>query len=97
MADVGEVANNHALLHAIVEGTTDVVFVRDLQGRYLVLNSVAASANGVTVDALLGKDDSLLFSTEVVREIQADDQRTIREGVTRTFERTLRPRGEVRT
>ncbi|HEX7603572.1 MAG TPA: DUF484 family protein [Polyangiaceae bacterium] len=97
MANTNELAQVEALLRAIVEGTTDVVFVRDLQGRYLLANSAAASANDATVDELVGNDDSLLFPPEVVREIQDDDLRTVREGVTRTFERTLRPRGEAHT
>lgn len=98
MADSTHVVQHDALLRAIVDGTTDVVFVRDLEGRYVLLNSVAASVNGVTVDELLlGPDDSVLFPPDVVREIQDDDSRTVREGVTRTFERTLRPRSEART
>lgn len=97
MADATGLAHTDALLRAIAEGTTDVVFVRDLEGRYVLANSAAARANGVSVEDLVGSDDSLIFPPDVVREMQEDDRRTIEAGVTRTFVRTLQPQGETRT
>lgn len=90
-------AYSSALLRAVVESTSDVIFVRNLRGQYVLANSAAAQANGVNVDTLLGSDDSLLFTADVVRDIQEDDRRTVAAGVTRTFERVLRPRNEPRT
>ncbi len=84
------------LLGAVIEATTDVVFVRDLEGRYLLLNSAAAKAGGATVEALLGKDDSLFFPPDVVRELREDDRRVIADDQTRSFERKLSLAGEER-
>ena len=52
---------SRALLHSIVEGTTDVIFVKDLRGRYVSFNSAGARAVGKSVADVLGKDDTFLF------------------------------------
>src|SRR4051794_36968007 len=36
----------HALLLGVLEGTNDAVFAKDLQGRYLLVNSAAAQMLG---------------------------------------------------
>ena len=35
---------SHSLLNAVVEGTSGAVFVKDLDGRYLMINSAGARA-----------------------------------------------------
>ncbi len=52
------------LLQAISEGTTDSIFVKDLQGRYLSINSAGAKAIGKAMDEILGKNDAELLSPE---------------------------------
>ena len=41
-----ELEKNHALLQGITEGTTDAVFVKDLEGRYLMVNPAGAGFLG---------------------------------------------------
>ncbi|MEZ4706298.1 MAG: PAS domain S-box protein [Caldilineaceae bacterium] len=65
---------NHNLLNAIIEGTTDVVFVKDLQGRYVMINSAGANFLGKSVEEIIGKDDRELFSTDTAPEVMANDQ-----------------------
>lgn len=92
-----EFTQSDAVLRALAEGTSDVLFVRGVDGTYLMANRAAAEANGVSVDELVGRDDSLLFPPEVVRAVRADDQRVIETGETLTFTRELPVRGELRT
>ena len=49
----------------ITEGTTDAVFVKDLQGRYLMMNSAGAGFLGRSVEEVLGKNDAELFTPEI--------------------------------
>ncbi|MDR4493642.1 MAG: PAS domain S-box protein [Nitrospirales bacterium] len=51
----------HALLTAVVEGTSDVLFVKDGEGRYVLVNPSAASLLGKRVEEMVGKTDSELF------------------------------------
>ena len=48
------------LLLSITENTTDAIFVKDTQGRYLVFNAAASRFVGKPAEAVLGKDDTFL-------------------------------------
>ena len=81
-----EVQKNLALLQGITEGTTDAVFVKDLQGRYLMMNTAGAGFLGKEVKDIIGKDDPELFSPEVGRAIMKRDREVIQSGTTQTYE-----------
>lgn len=74
------------LLKGIVAGTPDAVFVKDLRGRYLIINSLGAKLYGKPVEDIIGKSDSDLFSIEESqREIEIDDQ-VMKNGQNRAYE-----------
>jgi len=75
-----------ALLQAVIEGTTDAVFVKDLAGRYVMVNSAGARIFGRRIQDVIGKDDSELFSAGIARQIMARDRKVIELGQTRTHE-----------
>jgi PAS domain S-box-containing protein len=68
------------LLASIADSSTDVIYAKDLEGRYLLFNREAARVTGKPVDTVLGRDDALLFPPEQVAMIQADDRRVIATG-----------------
>lgn len=90
-------ARNEALLRAIIEGTTDAVFVKDRPGRYLMINTAGARAIGRTIADIIGKDDTELFPPDLGRKIMESDRRVMESAVTETFEETTRSWGAVRT
>ena len=51
---------HHALLQAIIEGTTDAVFLKDRQGRYALINSAGARWLGKSVRTSLGNRSAAL-------------------------------------
>jgi PAS domain S-box-containing protein len=81
-----ELQHNVSLLRGITEGTTDAVFVKDLQGRYLMINSAGAAFAGRNVDEILGKTDVDLFSPDVAEVVIEKDRQVLMQGVTETFE-----------
>jgi two-component system CheB/CheR fusion protein len=85
-SNVKSVRRAYALLRAVTEGITDSVFVKDLNGRYLMINSAGAAAVGRSVEQVLGRDDHELFSPETARRITDEDRQVIEEGRTKTFE-----------
>ena len=89
--------NQHEMLNAIVEGTTAATYVKDLQGRYLLMNSAGATLLGKSVSEIIGKDDLALFSGESAREIIARDRETIESGVMQTYEQDISRDGVMRT
>jgi len=81
-----ELEKNLTLLRGITEGTTDAVFVKDLAGRYLMINTAGAHFLGRTPEEVIGKTDAEVFLPQVGRAIWDSDRKILRSGETRTFE-----------
>jgi PAS domain S-box-containing protein len=88
---------SHSLLNGVVEGTSDAVFVKDLHGRYLMINSAGARFLGKPVEEILGKDDTTLFSAETAHTVMSLDRRIMDSGESETSEETASAAGVTRT
>jgi PAS domain S-box-containing protein len=77
---------SHTLLNAVVENTTDAVFVKDPAGRYLMINPAGAAMTGHTVDEVIGKDDTAVFEPEVADRIRRRDRDILASGEPETYE-----------
>ncbi len=51
----------HTLLKAVIEGTPEIIFVKDHEGKYILINSAGASLCGMPHEAFIGKTDAELF------------------------------------
>src|SRR5439155_5733050 len=89
--------DHHQLLNAIIEGTTAATYVKDLQGRYLLIYSAGAAFVGKSVAEILGKDDVALFSRESAQRIIARDRQTVESGMVQTYEEETTVQGVTRT
>jgi two-component system, cell cycle sensor histidine kinase and response regulator CckA len=87
---------SHSLLRAVVEGTSDAVFVKDLDGRYLMINTAGAALLGKTVDEVVGQDDFALFAPDAARGVVEHDRQVIGAGALQTFEECLTAAGVTR-
>lgn len=85
------------LLRAVVEGTTDAVFVKDRKGRYLMINSAGARFLGKSVEDVVGKDDLELFTVESARPLIETERRLMADGVTETCEELVTAADIART
>ena len=79
----------------IAEGSTDAIFAKGLDGRYLMRNRTAAEESPIKDGAGHGAvDDFTLFDSAEAAMLRAHDEQVIRENRTLTFEETLTtPRG----
>jgi len=77
---------SRALLQAVIDGTSDSVFVKDLEGRYRLLNRSAEQFLGRSAAEVLGQDDRCLFPTAEAALMMESDRRIIRDGKVRTYE-----------
>ncbi|HEX5356329.1 MAG TPA: PAS domain S-box protein [Aquabacterium sp.] len=77
------------LLRSVIEGTTDAIFVKDREGRYLMVNQATSDMTGIPIEQLLGQDDSALFDEASARKIREVDQAIMQSGTTRTDEEQL--------
>jgi PAS domain S-box-containing protein len=80
---------SHALLRSVIEGTDDAIFVKDLEGRYLMANSSTAAVIGRPAEELIGKNDAELFPPEVARRLMEADRRVTESGETVRLEEEL--------
>jgi PAS domain S-box-containing protein len=80
---------NRALLMAIIEGSPDVIFVKDLEGRYLLVNSAAARKVGKKIEEIVGQNDTVFFPAEKVQGMQERDRQIISLGSHLTHESIL--------
>ena len=69
------------LLDSVISGTSDAVFVKDLRGRYLLVNRAAASLVGRQAEDIVGKDDFALFPFGIASAIRRKDQAVLRQEV----------------
>jgi PAS domain S-box-containing protein len=69
-----------------MEGTADAIFVKDLQGRYLTINSAGAGVVGKSVDEMVGRTDLEILPSDMARTVQEEDQQVISDGQIKTFE-----------
>ena len=83
----------NAILSAVVDGTSDAVFVKDADGRYVMINRAGAAIVGRPVDQILGRDDGAIFEPETAARIMAADREVMRSGVPHTIEHAYTPLG----
>ncbi|HST53840.1 MAG TPA: PAS domain S-box protein [Pyrinomonadaceae bacterium] len=74
------------VLRAIVEGTSDAVFAKDADGRYVFVNSACASFLGKCVGEILGRRDQDIYPPEIAARFTEDDAEVLRAGSTLVFE-----------
>ena len=84
------------LLDSIIEGTPDHIFVKDLEGRYVLVNSACARAFHVPKSEIIGKNDFETLGPVFGVPLQTVDQRVISTGITEVVEETLMVEGHRR-
>ncbi len=91
------VRESETKLRAIIENTTDAIFIKDCEGRYILMNPAGARLLGRSVDEILGRTVRELLPAEDCAAIEALDRRIIAEGVTETFQESGVNAGVLRT
>lgn len=92
-----EVARANDILRSVIDGTTDIIFLKDLQGRYLIANSTAAQWLGTTVEAMIDRSDADLFPVAIAAQLQDTDRQVIQSGESIVFEEKVPKQGNFRT
>jgi two-component system, cell cycle sensor histidine kinase and response regulator CckA len=78
--DAERLRQEQALLRAVIEGTSDAIFLKDASGRYRLANSAFARVMNRPVDEILGRDDDDLFPPETAKQYKDADQRVLATG-----------------
>jgi PAS domain S-box-containing protein len=78
--------NSYDILQAVIEATPDAIFVKDLDGRYVLINEAAARFLGRAPVDIVGKNDLELYPEETARRFIADDKEVLAKGTAQVFE-----------
>ncbi len=92
-----ELARVNGILTATIDGTSDVIFVKDLQGKYIIANSTAAEWVNTSVAAMLGRDDTSLFPPEIARHVISMDRQVIETGESIVYEEEIPDRDTLKS
>src|SRR2546423_2859753 len=78
--------NSDQILRAVIEATPDAIFVKDLEGRYVLVNGAAARFLGKAPEEIIGKRDLELYREETARRFVEDDRKVLATGRPHAFE-----------
>jgi two-component system sensor histidine kinase/response regulator len=92
-----ELRRTTELFQAVADGTQDAVYVKDREGRHLMVNAAASRLVGKPTNEVLGRDDTEIFDPDSAREVMAHDRRVMESGVAATKEHELSAGGVTRT
>jgi PAS domain S-box-containing protein len=94
----GALRRSQALLTNIVEKSSAVIYVKDLDGRYLMVNHSFRMVLPAGSPEPLGNTDQALFSPEQARRIRQADRAVLASGRATSYEEvSIGPVGEERT
>lgn len=88
--------DQHFLLSAVMEGTTDALWVKNPDGVYQLINGPGARMLGQTVEGVLGRTERDLFTRESAEEVRERDVAVLVAGETRTEETASTPLDSVK-
>ena len=88
---------DYGLLRAVIENSPDPVFVKDREGRYLLVNRAGAHLLGHTVEHMLGRTDQELLPAELAHPLMDADRAVLEMGTTLMSERGFRVGNDLRT
>jgi PAS domain S-box-containing protein len=83
-----DIPNSVDILQAVLEATPDAIFVKDLAGRYVLVNAAAARFLGRRPEDIVGRDDFELYPPETARQFVEDDRQVLESGRAQAFEGT---------
>jgi PAS domain S-box-containing protein/diguanylate cyclase (GGDEF)-like protein len=89
-----KVRQSSQLLQSIVDGTTDAIFVKDRQGRFLLVNGPSAEILQHPAEKILGKYNHELLPPDVAQTLSATDQSIMASGQPQQLQEVVPINGE---
>lgn len=84
-----ELKMSNNLLRAVIEGITDAIFVKDLEGRIVLANSAVYTLLEKPLNEILGRKNDEIFSADIAEKINTEDNMVLHSGKMQRFEREI--------
>ena len=91
------VREHRDLLQAVIDSSTDPIFVKDLRGCFVFANRRVAEVYSVAAADMIGKDDTSFVEPATAEALMAVDQRIIATGQACTVEEVIPERDGIHT
>lgn len=79
---------SYSILNAVIEGAKDAIFVKDIDGCYLMVNSACARFLNLPAENIVGKKDFDLYPSDTAQQFQQQDLKVLTTGESHVFEGT---------
>ena len=84
-----ELNENNALLSSVFEGTGDGLFIKDSDGRCMIVNKTFAELFGATVEDIVGKTTADLVEPKTAQTLMELDREVMASGLSKSLEHEL--------
>jgi PAS domain S-box-containing protein len=84
-------------LNAIINNSSAVIYLKDIQGRYFLVNRQFELLFHKTNKQVQGKTAWDIFPQDIAERLRANDQQVLESGIRLQFEETVNLGGEIRT
>ncbi|MFZ4401628.1 MAG: PAS domain S-box protein [Bacteroidales bacterium] len=81
-----KLADFSKMFTSVVDSSTDAIYVKDNQGKYLFINNAAARSVGKIPDEIIGNDDTFIFPEREAHLIMKGDNNVMQGGEVKTYE-----------
>lgn len=93
-----ELQTNRRLLNTVINNALDSIYIKDFNGKYLLLNEAAEKTMSVRACDVIGKDDTFVLNPEDAKLMMEIDRKVIESGAPFSFEDTIStPEGKVKS
>ena len=82
----GEIQRRDELLQAMMDNTPAVIYLKDLEGRYLYINREFEKLFNVQRERTVAKTDFDIFPSDIAQRFQENDRAIIEDGCSRTLD-----------
>lgn len=86
-----------SFLQAVMNGTPDLIFAKDREGRYLLANNAVEKVAGRSNGEIIGSRDAEIFAPETAQPLMENDRHVMESGEPYTVEETAVVDGVPRT
>ncbi len=81
-----EYHDSQSLLSSILDNSTTVIYAKDMDGRYLLVNSIFEKLFNISKEKIIGKTDIDIFPEDIAIRFHANDLEVLRAGKAVEFE-----------
>lgn len=90
-------AERNIILQSIINGTPDVIFIKDIDGRHQIVNTSYTQLFNRSKEEIIGKSDRELYPPEMASEVRENDLLIMSQDITQTFEELVPLGNSTRT